>query len=92
VTTDKDKYVISNREGRDEFFDWTETGVLDPKKYTTYRFIIEIKSPTELAFSKHKVYHMAKRVTNYINMWQSQSGNELGTFVASAILAKEEKE
>ncbi len=70
--------------GRSEFYDWTET-VLDKSKYTTYRFIIDIKSPTELAFTKSKIYQMANRLSHFINLWQRTSGNENGAFVVSAI-------
>lgn len=76
---------------RDQFYDWTETGVLDEKKYTSYRLIIDIKSPIELAFTREKVYHMAKRVSHYINQWLRASGNEPGAFIIKAVFAKAEE-
>lgn len=76
---------------RNQFYDWTETGVLDEKKYTSYRLIIDIKSPIELAFTREKVYHMSKLVSHYINQWLRASGNQKGAFITKAVFARAEE-
>jgi len=80
------------KRSREQFYDWTETGVLDKSKYTSYRLIIDIKSPIELAFTREKVYHMAKRTSQYVNWWLRASGNQTGAFITKAVFAKAEEE